>query len=229
MFKSKDLQLFTMSLEFPFNWFAGFAVFVILFLPLGSSPMGDAQQRKYKDMREKYKIPIMPPGWLFGPIWFLLYVFMTVALILWAEKQSGEIFTVDTDDSVLSSSSSGSGSLSSSISEEHLDVHQKRDIWLWVLILFVINVLFNKLWPWLFWDANKGNGMPVVAAADAVLIFLTAATIEVLFCIDTPISVLSVIFWGLYVLWSLFASILSIWIAVRSRQAVYQQIKPEDL
>jgi tryptophan-rich sensory protein len=218
-----------MSMEFPWNWFGGFAVFVLLYIPLGSSPMGGDQQRKYKDMREKYKIPIMIPGWLFGPVWFVLYVFMTIALILWAEKQSAEVFTVDTDDSFVSSSSSNSASLSSSISEEHLDAHQRHEIWLWVLILFVINVLFNKLWPWLFWDTNKGNGMPVVAAADAVLIFLTAATIEVLFSIDTPISVLSIIFWGLYVLWSLFASILSIWIAVKSRQTVYQQIKPDEL
>ena len=215
-----------MSLEFPFNWFAGFAVFVILFLPLGSSPMGDAQQRKYKDMREKYKIPIMPPGWLFGPIWFLLYVFMTVALILWAEKHATPIFSTVTDDSEMSS---GSASLSGSLSEDAQTTREKHGLGLSILILFVINVLFNKLWPWLFWDANKGNGMPVVAAVDAMLIFLTAAAIEVLFCVETPLSVLSVIFWAFYLVWALFATILSIWIAVKSRQTVYEKLEPVKL
>jgi tryptophan-rich sensory protein len=216
-----------MSMNFPWNWFGGFAVFVLLYIPLGSSPMGAAQQQKYKLMKEKYQIPLMIPGWLFGPIWFTLYIFMTVALILWAEKQTSTVFTLDTDDTVVSSSSASlSSSLSNSLSDEHLSPMQKQAMWLSVLILFVINVLFNKLWPWLFWDVNKGNGMPVVAAIDAALIFLTATAIEVLFCVDTPISVLAIIFWGIYVVWSLFATILSIWIAVKSRQAGYELLEP---
>ncbi len=72
------------------SWFAGFAVAAVLLFPVGSNAMQGDVRAKYNEIKQRLKIPIMPPGWLFGPIWFVLYLLMTVALVLWSEVPEPE-------------------------------------------------------------------------------------------------------------------------------------------
>lgn len=167
------------------DWFAGFAVSAMLLFPIGSNMIRSEIRDKYKKMKDELDIPIMPPGWLFGPVWFVLYLLMATAIVLWSAVPEPE---------------------------------QHGTLWLSTWILFLANVFFNKIWSPLFFDARGGRGLPVVAAVDSVLIVLTGVTVLVLFCVAPTISVISIVFWSVYVAWTLYAMILSIWIAVKSRR-----------
>jgi benzodiazapine receptor len=166
------------------DWFAGFAIAATLLFPIGSNAVRSETRAKYNDMRERLSIPIMPPGWVFGPVWFVLYLLMTVAIVLWSAVPEPE-------------------------------QHGAMFVWTW--IMFIVNVFFNKIWQPLFFDANGGRGWPVVAAVDAWLIMLTGVTVLVLFCLAPTLSTVAIVFWSVYVAWSLYAAILSTWIAVRNR------------
>lgn len=168
------------------SWFASFAILAVLLFPVGGgNMMGEKTRERYKYLREELRVPIMPPGWLFGPIWLLLYGFMTAVIVLWSAKDI---------------------------------VDQAGATWWSVWILFIVNVVVNKAWYPLFFESNKGAGYPKVASVIAVLIFGTALAILVLIWLDSWISqtakIVSLAFWSAYVLWALFATVLSIWLTV---------------
>lgn len=82
----------------------------------------------------------------------------------------------------------------------------------WVLI--ALNIIFSKLWEPLFFEFRQ----PIVAAADAVLIFGTSIAIYVLFFVDGGSSIAVYVLWPFYMAWLLFAVVLSIAIAINSEK-----------
>lgn len=160
------------------DWALGIALSALLFFPMGSSGMDRESRGFYKDIRQNYGIPIMPPAWLFGPVWFALYIFMSTAITLWSNKAVSD---------------------------------QTGWIWWAVWITAMANFFFNKIWTLLFF----GNQRTKLAAVDAVLIFLSAVLVLIFICLESSIAIASVVLWSIYVAWTLFAMILSIWIAAK--------------
>jgi tryptophan-rich sensory protein len=187
------------------SWFGGIALAALLLFPLGDGGMSESSRKFYTTLRRDYPVAIMPPGWLFGPVWFMLYLLMAVAIVLW---------TAEAD--------------------------QNSWLWLGVWITAIVNFFFNKIWSLLFFSYRLVR----LAAADAVLIFLTAATVLVFLCfkntsIDADVDsmtnltanvssdlshpdddlstrqIVALVLWAIYTTWTLFAMILSIWIAAR--------------
>jgi translocator protein len=162
------------------SWLGGFALVALLLVPFGPQGMsGNPRTKSFYDIvKETTGIPILPPAWLFGPIWAILYVLMAVAIVLWSESADTSAWT-----------------------------------WLAIWITFVVNVFVNKVWTPMFFSAQI-----IPAAVDAVLILLTAVAVLVFLWLDeTSVQrTWATILWSFYVLWALFASILSIWIAVKN-------------
>lgn len=180
------------------DWYGGIALSALLFYPLGDSPMKRKARKFYQSIRLETKIPILPPGAVFGPVWFFLYLLIATAIVLWNH-----------------------------------DANQSHWTWLAIWITALVNFLLNKLWTLLFFGLN----MVRVAAVDAALLLLTGAFVLILLCLPdvedqfkpigngssyeelayhyTDRRIIAIAFWSAYVLWLLFAMILSIWIAVK--------------
>ena len=58
------------------DWISGVALTALLLVQYGTEQI----RTVYKNVA---KVPLMPPAWLFGPVWLVLYIFMAVAMTLW--------------------------------------------------------------------------------------------------------------------------------------------------
>jgi len=89
--------------------------------------------------------------------------------------------------------------------DDSFATHQLR---LTIWILLIVNLLFNKVWTVLFFSYRK----ILLALIDAILLFLTTLAIWILFWFDCPTwrnRNVPLILWGFYVVWTLYAMILS--------------------
>jgi tryptophan-rich sensory protein len=148
-------------------------------------------RKRYRNLKGHIKFI---PGWLFGPIWFILYSMVAVAMWLYFNYAS---------------------------TEKHEDHHHYYDA---ILGLMLVHYVLNKLWTTLFFTLQNYW----LGAIDAVLIFLTGATLGVLVWIhndgDNQGSIHAA--GGLmipYVLWTLYATILSIDIAISNRSEFFSR------
>lgn len=191
------------------DWFGGIALAALLLFPLGGSPMTKESREYYNQLRMRTAIPIMPPGWLFGPVWFVLYLLIAAAIVLWSH-----------------------------------DANQTSWLWLAIWITAVVNFLLNKLWSLIFFSWNLLR----LAAVDTVLLWATAVLVLIFMCLhDTeepvitsnsslsvgsfdddlsPRRIVALVFWSVYTAWLTFATVLSIWIAVKDRPYVELQMAP---
>lgn len=106
-----------------------------------------------------------PPGWVFGPVWTVLYALMAIAA--WLIWRSGGI----------------NGNRAA-------------------LALFVIQLVFNALWSWLFFAWHLG----ALALADVLLLWALIAVTIVLFWRKSPYAGILLI---PYLLWVTFAAALN--------------------
>jgi benzodiazapine receptor len=107
-----------------------------------------------------------PPGWLFGPVWSLLYLMMgTAAWLVWRKRG----FT-------------GAGG---------------------ALALFVVQLVFNGLWTWLFFVWRQGG----LAFAEILLLWLLIAICVRLFW---RVSAVAGALLVPYLAWVSFASVLTL-------------------
>jgi tryptophan-rich sensory protein len=142
-------------------------------------------RKRYRNFKASTKFL---PGWLFGPVWFILYTAIAIAMWLYFNYAH---------------------------TEKHEDHHHYYDA---VLGLMIANYVLNKLWTMLFFTMRNYW----LGAIDAVLIFLTGLTIEILVWIHNDGDDKGHIYAAgalliPYVLWTLYASILSIEIAIRNK------------
>jgi translocator protein len=185
------------------DWFGGIALAALLLFPIGGSPATKESREFYDELRRRAPIPIMPPGWLFGPVWFLLYILMSAAIVLWSHEADQESW-----------------------------------LWLAIWITAVVNFALNKLWSLIFFSYKLLR----LAAVDAVGIWISAVLVLIFMCLrehsDDPVltnatnssssfsvvdddltarRIVAIVFWSVYVAWSTFATVLSIWIDQRNQ------------
>ena len=201
-------------------WYGGIAVGLLFLLPIGKGGFSKDHRTFYQNLKEETKIPLMPPAILFGPIWFVFYVLIAIAVVDWANAHSlsslDHLNDFDSDDS--------NSSLTFGLSSEAVeDLHKRQLFWYstWALILF--NWLTNKLWTLLFFDYRSIG----LAVADVVGILLSAIAVLVLFC-TSPVEfrVLAVVCWSIYTFWVVYATILTAWIAGKVSSAEFRLIQP---
>lgn len=156
----------------------------------------DTNGTSSKIMRKRYRnfkaCSKFIPGWLFGPVWFLLYSMMAVAMWLYFNYAH---------------------------TEKHEDHHHYYDA---IIGLMIVHYVLNKIWTMLFFTMQNY----ILGAADAVLIFLTAATLEVLVWIHNDGDNQGAIYAAgalliPYALWTFYAMVLSIEIAIRNPSASF--------
>jgi tryptophan-rich sensory protein len=141
-------------------------------------------RKRYRNYKARLKII---PGWLFGPIWFILYTIIAVSMWLYFNYAS---------------------------TEKHEDHHHFYDA---ILALMIANYVLNKLWTMFFFTLQNYW----LGAIDAVLIFLTALALEILVWFHNNGDVQGAIYASgalliPYVIWTLYAAVLSIEIAIRN-------------
>lgn len=151
----------------------------------------DTNGTSSKVMRKRYRnfkaYTKFLPGWLFGPIWFILYTIMAISMWLYFNYAS---------------------------TEKHDEYHHYYDA---ILGLMIAHYILNKLWTMLFFTMQNYW----MGAIDASLIFLTGLTLEILVWIhnngdhkDSIYAAGSLLI--PYVIWTLYAAILSIDIALNN-------------
>jgi tryptophan-rich sensory protein len=148
----------------------------------------DISSKVMKKKYRRFKSSLKLSENVFGPVWFVLYTLIAISMWLYFNYAH---------------------------TEKHEDHHHYYDA---VLGLMIANYILNKIWTMLFFSMQNYW----LGAIDAVLIFLTGLTIEILMWIHNDGDDKGYIYaaGGLlipYVLWTLYASILSIEIAIRNK------------
>lgn len=111
-----------------------------------------------------------PPGWLFGPVWTVLYLLMGVAAwLVWRESDN----------------------LNASLRRIHA-----------ALTVFVMQLILNALWSWLFFAWHLGGW----AFVDIVVLWIFIGFTLVGFL---RVNKLAALLMAPYLLWVLFAAILN--------------------
>lgn len=111
-----------------------------------------------------------PPGWLFGPVWTVLYAFMGIAVwLVWRERYN----------------------LNASLKRVHA-----------ALTVFLIQLVLNALWSWLFFSWHLGGW----AFVDIVMLWIIIGFTVVGFL---RVNKLAALLMAPYLLWVLFAAILN--------------------
>jgi translocator protein len=91
-----------------------------------------------------------------------------------------------------------------------------------VIILYLVDVILNKLWTVIFFQLR----MPAFAFVEIIFLILCTIAVFVLFIIDG--AVISAVFFGIYLLWLLFAAALnlSFWFTTsRNKQLAMKQLR----
>ncbi|WP_407635753.1 TspO/MBR family protein [Kangiella aquimarina] len=111
-----------------------------------------------------------PPGWLFGPVWTVLYAFMGIAAwLVWRQRYN----------------------LNASLKRVHA-----------ALTIFVLQLILNALWSWLFFAWHLGGW----AFVDIVILWIFIGFTLVGFL---RVNKLAAVLLAPYLLWVLFAAILN--------------------
>lgn len=176
------------------SWVAGLSSLAILVPDWFRNEFEDNISVPEYFMRIRDTVTWTPPPWIFGPVWFILYLFMSVTIGLWVDSRIG---------------AEGSAAYTAT----------------WILI--VLNYIFNKSWQPIFFDYRQ----PVLAAIDAFLIFATAVAVFALLFVEGHASageITAYILWGIYMLWTLFAFILSTAVAIRRENLVRGRMGTKD-
>ena len=85
----------------------------------------------------------------------------------------------------------------------------RSGVYIGTWIVIVLNIIFNKLWTVLFFSFRDKRWSIGAAFADALLIFLTALVIVILFHVSSESNAWVFVLWYPYVLWSFFAFVLT--------------------
>jgi tryptophan-rich sensory protein len=90
------------------------------------------------------------------------------------------------------------------------ELEMQGGIYLAAWILIILNIVLNKLWTLIFFSFRDKRWSIPMAFVDALLIFGTAVAVVVLFHLGSSVSVWVFILWYAYVLWTGFATVLSL-------------------
>ncbi|MHA1684270.1 MAG: TspO/MBR family protein [Promethearchaeota archaeon] len=151
----------------------------------------DTNGTSSKVMRKRYRnfktYTKFLPGWIFGPVWFLLYTIMAISMWLYFNYAN---------------------------TEKHDEHHHYYDA---MLGLMLIHYILTKLWTMLFFTIQNYT----LGAIGGILIFLTAAILEILVWIHNNGDHQGKIYTAgalliPYVIWSFYTMVLSIDIAINN-------------
>lgn len=107
------------------------------------------------------------------------------------------------------------------------DSLDRHGVWTTTWFFIILNFLFIKIWDMLFWDLkNEGLGR-CLALVDAILIFVTALIVLILFTRAPTVQWAAFGFYLPFVLWSVYGTILSFAIYIGNRGETHRPI-PKD-
>ena len=163
------------------------------------APSTEGMRKLYTYLRRDARW--MPPGWLFGLAWSVLYPLIAVSIVLWSDRD------------VL-----------------HRTGAMWYWTWILFIVNLVANLAWSSIFfgafrpnakPDTFLNAQKkpwivSRALLNLAVVDAVVIAATAGALETLFAVDTDERKTSVIvMWAFYLAWTLYAFLLTLEIALR--------------
>lgn len=182
-----------------FDWVVSIALYgALVALAHSLAPPMQAMRGLYEYLRRNSQL--MPPGWLFGVVWFVLYGFIAVAIVLWTDRDLA-----------------------------HRTGVMWNATWSMIVLNLFANIIWSMLFFGAFtptkkpqslvekqrsWKVNKS--MLTASAFDATVIATTAIVLEVLFIAEESERKTAVIvLWTPYMLWVCYALALTCGIAER--------------
>lgn len=122
-----------------------------------------------------------PPGWLFGPVWTILYILMGIAGYLISESSEKKLKKIKKVQSFFDKFTL-----------------KKRD----VMIIFWVQLGLNALWSYLFFGMKN----PLIALIDIILLWIT---ILLFILTSNKLSKLASALFYPYIVWVSFATVLN--------------------
>ena len=203
----------------------GIAFFLLFLFPFGDTGMSEKSRLFYHNLRVTTKIPILPPPWLFGIVWYINYILLAVALWTWLYEhrefgllnlhhESG----MDSDDSSFTNLSSVIGS------DLDSEIDRKRGFFWSILIIGFVECLLIKIWTNLFFGFRLIRTTLVVTVLIVVLLIVEVVLVSVS---PSPVTVASIVCFAIPTLWTVFALIMTSWIAALVSPSEFRSIEPK--